>query len=253
MKQFILPDFDNIDNEIILDKKETHYLKNVLRYKTGKIFSAADKSGNIWEAKILRFENEKSIIALFNKIEPTKGEREAIPEIVLYQCLLKGKKMDLVVRQATEAGVSTIVPVESEFAVAKIEEKQRKEKTERWEKICKEALQQSGSSVLTNVKQHIAFKQLDQFCKKTETSIFFHQNTIENKSLHQYLFPVAERVNIIVGPEGGFSDKEVRLMIENGFLPAYLGKNILRAETAAIYGIAAIKTILLEKEKWALC
>ncbi|MCL2705094.1 MAG: 16S rRNA (uracil(1498)-N(3))-methyltransferase [Spirochaetaceae bacterium] len=253
MKQFILPDFDNTDSEIILNKKETHYLKNVLRYKTGEIFSAADKSGNIWEAKILRFENKKSIIMLCRKIEPPKEEREAIPEIVLYQCLLKGKKMDLVVRQATEAGVSTIVPVESEFAVAKIEEKQRIEKTERWEKICKEALQQSGSSVLTNVKQHIAFKQLDQFCKKTETSIFFHQNTIEKKSLHQYLFQVAEKVNIIVGPEGGFSDKEVRLMMENGFLPAYLGKNILRAETAAIYGIAAIKTILLEKEKWALC
>jgi len=268
MKQFILPDFGNIDSEIILSKKETHYLKNVLRYKTGAIFSAADKTGNIWEAKILRFENKKSIIVLCRKIEPAsldwqaqssegfaldKGEREAIPEIVLYQCLLKGKKMDLVVRQAAEAGVATIVPVESEFAIAKMEGKQQKEKIERWEKICKEALQQSGSNIFTNVKQHITFMQLDRFCKKTETSVFFHQNAIENKSLHKYLFQVAEKVNIIIGPEGGFSDKEIKFMLDNGFLPAYLGKNILRAETAAIYGIAAIKTILLEKGKWILC
>jgi len=254
MKQFILPDFDNIDTEIILNKKETHYLKNVLRYKKGEIFSAADKSGNIWEAKILRFENKQSAIMLCQKIKETDiEEKEIIQELVLYQCLLKGKKMDLVVRQATEAGVSTIVPVESEFAIAKIEEKQQKEKIERWEKICKEALQQSGSNILTKVKQHIAFIQLDQFCKKTETTIFFHQNDIEKKSLHQYLFPVTEKVNIIVGPEGGFSDKEVRHMMEKGFLPAYLGKNILRAETAAIYGIAAIKTILLEKDKWLPC
>ena len=253
MKQFILPDFESSDSEIILDKKETHYLKNVLRYKTGEIFSAADKSGNMWEAKILRFENKESIIALCRKIEKAAKEGEAIPELVLYQCLLKGKKMDTVVRQATEAGVTNIIPVESEFAIAKMEAKQQKEKTERWEKICREALQQSGSSVLTNIDQHIAFMQLDRFCKKTETSIFFHQSPIENKSLHKYLFSITGKINIIVGPEGGFSDKEVRYMTENGFLPAYLGKNILRAETAAIYGIAAIKTILLEKEKWALC
>ena len=253
MKQFILPDFDNGNEEIILSKKETHYLKNVLRYKVGEIFTAADRAGNIWEAKILRFENRESVIALCGKREPYKKERESIPELVLYQCLLKGKKMDLVVRQAAEAGVSAIVPVESEFSIARIDEEQRKEKKERWEKICKEALQQSGSSVLTNVKQHIDFMRIGEFCKKTETSLFFHQNSLENKSLHQYLFSVTERINIIVGPEGGFSDKEVKFMMENGFLPAYLGKNILRAETAAIYAIAAIKTILLEKGKWLLC
>ncbi|MCL2792756.1 MAG: 16S rRNA (uracil(1498)-N(3))-methyltransferase [Spirochaetaceae bacterium] len=253
MKQFILPDFDSANAEIILGNKETHYLKNVLRCKVEGTFTAADKSGNTWKAKILRFENRKSVIALCCKTEPDKEEKEAIPELVLYQCLLKGKKMDIVVRQATEAGISTIIPVESEFAIAKIEEKQRKEKTERWEKICKEALQQSGSYVLTNVKQDITFMQLDQFCKKTETSIFFHQNPIENKSLHQYLFSHKGKINIIIGPEGGFSNKEVKFMIESGFLPAYLGKNILRAETAAIYGIAAIKTILLEKEKWLPC
>ena len=255
MKQFILPDFGDTDfagSEVILGNKETHYLKNVLRCRIGEIFTATDRSGIGWEARILRFENKKSVIALCNKRLPDKAEKEAIPELVLYQCLLKGKKMDLVIRQATEAGVSAIIPVESEFAIAKIEEKQRKEKTERWGKICKEALQQSGSYVLTNIGQNITFMQLEQFCKKTENTIFFHQNPIENKSLHQYLFSVANKINIIIGPEGGFSDKEVGFMMENGFLPAYLGKNILRAETAAVYGIAAIKTILLEKGKWVL-
>ncbi|MCL2294556.1 MAG: 16S rRNA (uracil(1498)-N(3))-methyltransferase [Spirochaetes bacterium] len=255
MKQFILPDFDNSNNEIVLDKKETHYLKNVLRYKVGEIFTAADRSGNIWEAKILRFENRNSAITLCGKRElrPEAAEAtKALPELVLYQCLLKGKKMDIVARQAAEAGVAAIVPVESEFAVAKAADG-LKEKIARLEKICKEALQQSGSSVLTCIKPHIAFMQLARVCKKTETTVFFHQNSIENKSLHQYLFSDAERINIIVGPEGGFSDKEVKFMMENGFLPAFLGKNILRAETAAIYGIAAIKTILLEKEKWILC
>ena len=252
MKQFILPDFKNIDDEIIISEKETHYLKNVLRYKAGKIFTAVDKSGTIWEAKILQFKNKKTIIVLCGKIEQNIEEGEAIPELVLYQCMLKGKKMDIVVRQAAEAGISAIVPVKSEFSIANIEDKQWNDKKERWEAICKEALQQSGSSILTNVKKYINFMQLDQFCKKIETSIFFHQNSIENKSLHKYLFPVIKKINIVVGPEGGFSPKEVKFMMEKGFLPAYLGKNIFRAETAAIYGIAAIKTILLEKEKWLL-
>ncbi len=252
MKKFVLPDFNDSSSEITLDKKDTHYLKNVLRYKAGEIFTAADNAGNLWEAKIIRFENRNGIVILCGKREQDKKEKEAISELALYQCVLKGKKMDLVVRQAAEAGISSIIPVESEFAVAKIEDKQWNEKKERWEKICKEALQQSGSSVFPNIRQYISFTQLPQHCKKAETSIFFHQNCIENKTLHQYLFPDTGKINIIIGPEGGFSDKEVGIMMENGFLPAWLGKNVLRAETAAIYGIAAIKTILLEKERWLL-
>ncbi len=255
MKQFLLPDFIDTEKEILLDKKDTHYLRNVRRYREGDVFTASDRSGNVWDAVIKGFEGKNAVLELKGKKQPEKEKNENIPEICLYQCLLKGKKMDLVIRQATEAGVSAVIPVESEFAVVKIEEKNWQDRIERWNKICREAMQQSGSAVFPEVLMPVPLAQVPFLCGrggKKAFSLFFHQESIENKSLHQYLFPVTERINIIIGPEGGLSENEIKYLRDNNFTPAYLGKNVLRAETAAIYSIAAVKTILLEKNKWTL-
>jgi 16S rRNA (uracil1498-N3)-methyltransferase len=261
MKQFLLPAAKpeqgcdmGVSLEVTLDSKDTHYLKNVLRCRPGDVFTAADRDGNLWEAELSSFINKKALIKLLRIVDTGKNDTEKLPRIILYQSLLKGKKMDIVVRQAAEAGVSAIVPVVSEFSIVKIEDKDWETRIDRWNKICREALQQSGSRVFPDIFMPLELKQAAEKtkCEEKNISLFFHQEPIANKPLHQYLFSAPENISILIGPEGGFSDNETKYLQENNFLPAWLGRNVLRAETAAIYSIAAVKTILLERDKWTL-
>lgn len=73
---------------------------------------------------------------------------------------------------------------------------------------------------------------------------------LENNSLHGYLKGVPRRLHLFIGPEGGFSPEEVSEFTRVGIMPIYLGENVLRAETAVIYGIGAVKTILREHDRW---
>jgi len=82
--------------------------------------------------------------------------------------------------------------------------------------------------------------------------VFCHQERVAHTSLHELLATAPAGTAVLIGPEGGFSQRELPLLMNKGFVPVHLGDNILRAETAAIYTLAAIKIILLEKKAWRL-
>ncbi len=261
MKQFLLPDYFHGESHLLLDGDDSHYLKNVLRYRDGDIFTAVDRLGVSWQAVFCCRDGKIAELDL----SPAGGSRVSekadvseiqdirrsgvVPEIILCQCLPKGKKMDLIIRQATEAGIAEIQMLESEFSIVKYDEKSWKSKHERFMKIAREAFQQSGSGILPVIKTPVPLISLN-IEKNSEIGLFFHQKSIENISLHQYLFTVPEKIKLIIGPEGGLSDREISYLMKNSFKPAYLGPNVLRTETAALYAAAAVKTILLERETW---
>jgi 16S rRNA (uracil1498-N3)-methyltransferase len=250
MKHFLLPENFSGESEFHLDREDSHYLKNVLRFKEGDSFKAVDRSGVVWNAIFSRFEGKKLVLLLEkSKTEKSNSAKEKNPKIILWQCLPKGKKMDLIVRQATEAGVSEIQPVMSEFSLVSYDKKGWKAKEERYSKIAREAFQQSGSDRIPVIKEPVKLTSLE-INEKDEIGLFFHQISIDNISLHKYLFSCPEKIILIIGPEGGLSDNEIKHLRENHFQPAYLGDNVLRTETAALFAVAAVKTILLEKESW---
>ena len=279
MKQFLLPDNFNGEKTLLLGKEDSHYLKNVRRFREGDVFNAADTSGGSWKAVFAGIDGKNVILELEEKqngdrksfsgdkvysesvssgcVEPESDRSgsegcldiERSPYIILCQCLPKGKKMDLIVRQATEAGVSEIQPLESEFSIVKYDRKNWKSKLERFNKIAKEAFQQSGSKRLPVINEPVPLTSV-KTAEKGEIGLFFHQKSIENISLHKYLFTVPDKIKLIIGPEGGLSDKEIEYLRANSFRPVYLGENILRTETAALYAAAAVKTILLERNSW---
>jgi 16S rRNA (uracil1498-N3)-methyltransferase len=99
------------------------------------------------------------------------------------------------------------------------------------------------------------FEYWEKMKKNALGLLFLHPHPgkgLEQKSLHSYLDSVPKIVAFTVGPEGGFSDKEVSLFVENGFKPFTIGETVLRTETAALYCAAAIKILLLEKNSWEL-
>jgi len=181
----------------------------------------------------------------------------ALPLIVLIQALPKAQKMDLIVRQATEAGVSLILPFIAEHSVSRPEAgRDAEHKRERWERIVKEARQQSGSDIATKIREPLSLTEAIEAWRDfaiprgTSVAVFLHQAPLAQGSLHGYLSDDPHTVAVAVGPEGGFSLSEANTLSAARFLPALLGENVLRTETAAIFALAAMQVILLEKTFW---
>lgn len=243
MKQFILPEYFSGEKELVLEEKDSHYLRNVLRIKPGKKLACTDSSGRSWNGTVSI--REKDVILELEPAETAAAEECADePEIYLYQCLIKGKNMDLIIRQATEAGIKAVIPVDSEFAQIHLKDF-KKEKPERWDRIIKEAMQQSNSRIRTTVPDMVRIDNIPQI-GEGEAGLFFHQEKLAENTLHRQLVPGLKKIFIFIGPEGGLSDKDIEILRTKGFRSIYLGSNILRAETAAIYAAAAVKTIVRE-------
>jgi len=181
---------------------------------------------------------------------PSDGLSRALPRITLYQCLPKGRKLDLIIRQATEVGVARIVPVESAHSIPRYAGEESQAKTARWKRIVREALQQSGNIVVPEVSGPITLETLPEDWGARGIGLFFHERPLANTTLHEYLFSDATDVALVIGPEGGLSPEEVETLHRAGFGGIYLGENVLRVETAALFAVAAVRVVFLEKDAW---
>jgi 16S rRNA (uracil1498-N3)-methyltransferase len=251
VKQLILNCRPDKNNTVRLEGDEYHYLVRVLRIKNGENFSAIMPDGGETMIQVLSIDN--GVLAGKCYKPPEIKSQTQIPAIILFQALPKGDKMDLIVRQAAEGGITEIVPFVSEFSVVKTGV--HEQKFTRWERIIKEARQQSDSKTATSIRQPLTKNELFEYWEKIKaeaTGLLFHHQGLEQESLHGYLNNVPKVVVFVVGPEGGFSGAEVSSFLENGFKPFNIGDTILRTETAALYCAAVIKILLLERDSWEL-
>jgi len=255
VRQYVLPPGTVPAGSVRISGKDSRYILRVLRLAEGDSFPAVDHRGNCFTLKITAAGPDYFTADCredSSKTEAMAG-RENLPDITLVQCLPKGKKLELIVRQAVEAGVRAVIPVESANSVALIKEDRSSRKNERLEKIAEEAAQQSGNRGVPVIYPAEKMKALPEFLKREGfdgLKLFFHQDRLEKSSLHRYLNGRFDSVTILIGPEGGLSSDETEFLLASGFYPVYLGENVLRTETAAIYALGAVKTILLEKEEW---
>lgn len=265
MRQFLLPEDwmkksggkGEKGENVRIGGEDAHYLKHVLRKKPGDFFPGLDREGNRYTLHILGFQENEVLLGLEEK-PPAKADFVDSPsgpetEITLLQCLPKGKKMDLIVRQATELGVTRILPVISRYSIPKMENIDSSKKQERWESIIKEAVQQSGTmhipemSTLTSLPEAV-----EKTTKTMDLGLFFHQDPLENGSLHGYLSLQPKKIALLIGPEGGLEEGEISLLLARGFHPVYAGERVLRTETAAVSALAMVRILLLEKELWKM-
>lgn len=165
--------------------------------------------------------------------------------------LLKGSRLDEVVRAATEAGVASVIPLETERSMPKGEFGSR---LERLRRLARDAIGQSGSPVPTLVDQVMSLRHFTEEYNpmgKNRLGLYFHETPLAESSIHRYCTSMTQEIFACVGPEGGFSGSETRMLDEAGFQPAWLGPAVLRAETAAIFAIASIRIICLERTSWS--
>ena len=148
---------------------------------------------------------------------------------VLIISLLKEQKMDLILQKATELGVDEIIPVNMERSIIKLDESKMEKKIERWTKIMKEASEQSKRTdipCITKVKKLSDLKEIDgikMICSTSEKNYTFKKFLTDNRNY--------DKINIVIGPEGGISPKEEEKLENYGFKKVSLGSKIMRVET----------------------
>jgi len=259
MKQFILNDKPDKSGRVQLEGGDYHYLVKVRRLAPGECFPALLPDGAEVIVRVCSLDSQTvtgEILHGENSCSETRPN-SPLPPIILFQALPKGEKMDLIVRQAAEGGLAEIVPFVSEFSAVKIE-KSGGQKFSRWERIIKEARQQSGSSTATVIRQPLSIDGLFAYWERIKIQqfgvlgLFFHHLPLAKLSLHGYLDNSPEMVVLTIGPEGGFSPAEAERFVAAGFKPFTIGGTILRTETAAVYAQAAVRILLWEKDSWEM-
>jgi 16S rRNA (uracil1498-N3)-methyltransferase len=271
LKRFILNREPDKDNMVRLDGDDYRYLVRVRRLAEGEFFPALLPSGDEVLVQVLSVGGGILAGKCVASLDATSAmtatdeagkatQAAALPPIVLFQALPKGEKMDLIVRQAAEGALAEIVPFVSEFSITKIRGDGQK-KLSRWERIIKEARQQSGSTIPTAIRPPLTMDSLFAYWEELKAAgspqsgtlgLLFHHLPLAQASLHSYLDNNPRTVALAVGPEGGFSAAEASRFLEAGFKPLTIGDTILRTETAALYCAAAIRIILLERNSWKM-
>lgn len=215
---------------------DAHHLMHVMRAKAGQLVTVVDDNGQVAAMEMVAFSD--SAVTLQLK-EHLAADTESPLKIMLAQCLLKADKMDMVVQKAVELGAVGVIPISSQNCVARYDAKKGAARKDRWQKIADEAAKQCGRTALLKVRPIVTLRQFIADMQANDSSlVFFYENENE-QSAKEYLRSLkAKQIVLLVGPEGGFSLDEAKLIEEAGGKSVTLGPRILRAETAALTAIA---------------
>lgn len=237
-------------NDVILitDHDDIAYISGVLRMKTGDSLLVSDGVSRACETRITAI--SKTAIELRVQAE-CLFETGRKTEITLYQGMPKGAKMDEIVRKSTELGVRRILPIVTCRSVSSANNKSgaSQEKIRRWRRIAEEAARQSQRMEIPEVGDVISLPEAVKGLKNEDYDIVLILFELEEKlSLKEALrdrMPEFPKIAVFIGPEGGFEQEEVDLLVSHGAVTVTVGETILRTETA---GPAAIAMIMYEME-----
>jgi len=233
MRYFFIKPSDLAGSKAVVKGSDAHHIKNVLRLKPGDEIGLFDGTGLNYETRIVTLLPKSVEVSVIRSFPSTT---ESNVQITVAQALLKDRKMDSLVRQLTELGITRWIPFIAKRSVPRPDKKRLVTRTERWNKIAKEALKQCKRCCSPEIGATVSFEKVLNLGKDSELKIVFWEE--ESKPVNKEL-PVSnvkppEKIFILLGPEGGFTLKEVESAKENGFITASLGPRILRAETATI-------------------
>ena len=219
---------EKIDNKFILEQSDIHHIKNVMRNKEN------DKIEVVYDKKTFICNIDNINDCSLSIIEELEENNELDIELVVVCSLVKEQKMDLILQKLTELGVSKIIPLKTERSIVKIDEKRESKKLIRWQAICKEASEQAKRNNVPIVTDIYTLKDLIK--EKSDIKLLCSVNE-KNNFINNYLqnYENCAKMIVVIGPEGGFSDKEEEFLVSNGYDRVSLGNRVLRVETATIY------------------
>lgn len=215
-----------------------HHASRVLRLREGDSVQMFDGIGHECHGVISELSGKQVVIGALRQVN---AARESPLRVLLAQALSSSEKMDWVIQKATELGVTEIQPLATERSVAKLSPERAAKRTEHWQQVAISACEQCGRNVLPVIHPPQDVMAWLQRMRASETSKFILLPDGAT-SLHSQPTPQGTIV-LLIGAEGGFAQAESDSALLCGFTPIRLGARVMRTETAAVAGLAALQTL----------
>jgi len=232
MRYFFIEKSEREDSILSITGPDARHIKTVLRMKPGDKIGLFDGKGFEYKAKIIDLSPGRVQVSIIRRFPSIT---ESPLKIIVAQAFLKEKKMDRLVRQLSELGIVKWIPFIAERSVPRPDKKHLLARTKRWEKIATEALKPSRRARIMEIGETVSFEEmlnLGQFC---DLKVAFWEDELQ--PVHNNMLGSGEQINTVfalIGPEGGFTPKEIEKAADRGFITVGLGPRILRSETAAV-------------------
>lgn len=243
MPKFFVKSEQIQDGQIKIIGQDVNHIKNVLREKVGeKIIICDSTTAQDYFCEIAKLEDEIICCSILEKIEDSV---ESNIEVTIFQGLPKADKMELVIQKSVELGVFDITPIEMKRCIVKLNGKDKEKKVQRWQKIAEVAAKQSGRNIIPKINEIDNVKNVCQLCRDYDILLVAYENEKDN-TIKQELKRLKEldkenlKIGVIIGPEGGIDEDEIKLLKEAGAKIITLGKRILRTETVALNVLSVI-------------
>ncbi len=233
------------EDEIRITGEDVNHIRNVLRIRPGEQISVSDGASVTYRAEVSGM-GEDFVTAKI--LWAQEADTELPCRITLLQALPKSDKMALIIQKAVELGVSEIVPMATDRAVVKLDEKRAAAKVSRWNAIAQSAAKQAMRSIVPDVRPVMGFPDAVAYTAAFDCRVIPYERAegIEHtRELFSSIRP-GDSVAVYIGPEGGFTQEEIALARVSSIEPVTLGRRILRTETAGMT-VLSILLYLLEQ------
>lgn len=240
MKRIFLTDISG--TEVTISGGDAHHLAYSLRAKRGDKIKAVDAAGKCAVIELVDFDKNTITARRIGNLQLVVTERQ----IILADCLPKQNRFESIIEKATELGVDKIEPLISDRTVARIDNARAPSKLERWQRIAKEAAEQCARDTIPEIGN---LRGLDDWLKEIsplakDTLLLFcletERATTVRAVLNEYISTGGKKIIVLIGPEGGFSEREVTKIKSAGGTSVTLGERVLKTDTAAVSVLAMI-------------
>lgn len=230
------------ENIVEITGDDFHHMTRVMRMTVGGQFYCCNEEGHTAICVINEITEDK----IYANITNWLMESTELPiSVTIASGLPKGDKLEWIVQKGTELGAASFFPFQAARSIVKWDSNKGKKKVDRLMKIAKEAAEQSHRNIIPSVSEPLSFLEFIKGCEGFQYKLVAYEEDAkfgESTQLAQTLKQLKSGENIVIafGPEGGFTDQEIELLRENGFITCGLGPRILRTETAPLYVLAAV-------------